>query len=196
MVLNALSKSRISNGLSLWIQAGRQFNIICSPKGIPEPVISLCLISSWWREEWIKSLGTPSLISELRQSSINSSTSICLLGAQPSRPAAKISSFWSASSPVRGLFGGGYTPTVLNTIQYVTIASTGNTINFGEVTQVSRFTGATSDSRRAVFCGRYTPSGSNTIDYVQIVTEGNAVDFGDTTSNTQASATSSGHGGL
>ena len=101
-----------------------------------------------------------------------------------------------ASSPVRGLFGGGYTPTVLNTIQYVTIATTGNSANFGDLTQVGRQGGATSDSRRAVFCGRFTPSVSNVIDYVQIVTEGNAVDFGDTTSGTQASATSSGHGGL
>ena len=46
MVLNALSKSRISSGLSLCMQAGRQFNIICNPNGMPEPVISLCLISS------------------------------------------------------------------------------------------------------------------------------------------------------
>ena len=101
-----------------------------------------------------------------------------------------------AGSKVRGLFMGGYNPTVLNVIDYVTIASAGNAANFGDLTEVARFGGATSDSRRAVLCGRYTPSGSNIIDYVEIVTEGDAVDFGDTTAATQASATSSGHGGL
>ena len=101
-----------------------------------------------------------------------------------------------AGSKVRGLFMGGYNPTVLNVIDYVNIATTGNATNFGDLTQVARFGGATSDSRRAMLCGRYTPSASNVIDYVQIVTEGNAVDFGDTVGATQASATSSGHGGL
>ena len=101
-----------------------------------------------------------------------------------------------AGNKVRGLFMGGYNPTVLNVIDYITMASTGDAANFGDLTQVARFGGATSDSRRALLCGRYTPSASNVIDYVQIMTEGDAIDFGDCTSETQAAATSSGHGGL
>ena len=34
----------------------------------------------------------------------------------------------------RGLFGGGYTPTAVNTIDYITIESAGNAINFGDLT--------------------------------------------------------------
>ena len=39
---------------------------------------------------------------------------------------------------VRGLWGGGYTPTVLNTIEYIQIATTGDAIDFGDLTNTIR----------------------------------------------------------
>ena len=38
-------------------------------------------------------------------------------------------------SPTRGCFAGGCTPTVINTIQYVTIASTGDAKDFGDLSK-------------------------------------------------------------
>jgi hypothetical protein len=38
------------------------------------------------------------------------------------------------SSAIRGVFGGGTTGSVSNVIDYVTIASTGNAIDFGDLT--------------------------------------------------------------
>ena len=34
----------------------------------------------------------------------------------------------------RGLFGGGYTPSFINTINYITIETAGNAIDFGDLT--------------------------------------------------------------
>ena len=52
-----------------------------------------------------------------------------------------------ACSQTRGLFAGGYgNPASLNTIEFITIASTGNAQDFGDLTRVARNFGATSDS--------------------------------------------------
>ena len=52
-----------------------------------------------------------------------------------------------ACSQTRGLFAGGYgNPVSLNTIEFITIASTGNAQDFGDLTRVARNFGATSDS--------------------------------------------------
>ena len=98
----------------------------------------------------------------------------------------------------RGLFAGGYTatPAVRNIIEFITIATMGNSQDFGDLTAVRRFAGATSSTTRGVFIAGYNPSMTNTIDYVNIQTTGNAVDFGDTINKTQSSACSNGHGGL
>ena len=88
------------------------------------------------------------------------------------------------SSGTRGLFGGGRGPgpswTKYNVIQYLTIASTGNTIDFGEITHKRRRVDATSSSTRGLWgSADGTPSTVNIIDYVEISSLGNAKDFGD-----------------
>jgi len=92
----------------------------------------------------------------------------------------------ACSSSTRGLFGGGYQPTtpttILNNVDYVTISTLGNSIDFGDLTQGRAQVAACSNATRGVFCSGATsfPSGSvNTIDYVTIASTGNAVDFGD-----------------
>ena len=84
----------------------------------------------------------------------------------------------------RGLFFGGYGaadpyPTV-NHIDYVTIVSNGNAIDFGDLT-VDRSQGAAiAHATRAVFAGGSgTPTTVNTIEKVEIATTGQAQDFGD-----------------
>ena len=63
---------------------------------------------------------------------------------------------------------------------FITIASTGNTSDFGDLT-VARAGGAgLSDSTKTLFCGGDTPApGSSTVDFVFTASTGNAVDFGD-----------------
>lgn len=90
------------------------------------------------------------------------------------------------NSAVRGIFTGGYTgsPAVwYNTIEYVTISTTGNTQDFGDLTQGRHSSGAMCSSTRGALAGGWASPGVrvNTIDFITIATLGNAQDFGDAT---------------
>ena len=87
------------------------------------------------------------------------------------------------ASTTRGLLAGGFVypspyPRV-NLIDFITIATTGNSIDFGDLTVTGEGAGANSNSLRGVFGGRTNPSKQQVIDFVEIATTGNAVDFGD-----------------
>jgi hypothetical protein len=111
----------------------------------------------------------------------------------------------ACSNSTRGVFGGGFTPTpaatYLNTIEYITISSTGNAVDFGDLS-VGKYTlSACSSPTRGVFGGGLTPTPAtgftNTIEYITISSFGDAVDFGDLSAPTRGlSACSNGHGGL
>jgi hypothetical protein len=88
----------------------------------------------------------------------------------------------TAASSTRGLFAGGYTNTPAsdtrsNVIDYITIASEGNSIDFGDRTVTTTELCGCSSQTRGLFAGGFATS--NVIDYVQIQTIGNALDFGD-----------------
>ena len=106
----------------------------------------------------------------------------------------------SGDSTTRGVFMGGRnqpSPNNISDIDYITIATLGNAINFGDLTAAKRFVEGTSDKIRALCCGGYTSSNQDVIEYVTIATQGNGVDFGNLqTSTFSAAATSNGHGGL
>jgi hypothetical protein len=81
----------------------------------------------------------------------------------------------------RGLFGGGYTaaPSITtNTIEYITISTLGNSLDFGDLITSRRLNSSCSSSTRGVWGGGYN-SYVNTIDYVTISSTGDAQDFGD-----------------
>ena len=102
----------------------------------------------------------------------------------------------SSSDSTRGLFAGGYNPSI-NTIDYITMASAGNATDFGDMTVARRSGMATGNSIDAIFVGGYIPGASNTIDKVTIQTTGNAVDLGDLTAKFHEGACSSdSHGGI
>ena len=82
------------------------------------------------------------------------------------------------ASDTRGLFGGGATPTKLNTIEYVTIATTSNVTDFGDLTTASRDKSSLSSATRGIWGGGDTGSVSDVIDFVTIASAGNATDFG------------------
>ena len=77
----------------------------------------------------------------------------------------------------RGLFNGGGGP--INTIQYIQIQSSGNSLDFGDLTSARDLMGSAASSVRGVFGGQGSPTYSNTIDFVTISTTANAIDFGD-----------------
>ena len=110
-----------------------------------------------------------------------------------------------ASSGTRALFAGGGnigSPfATVNTIQFVTIATTGNATDFGDLTATRYGGGALSNSTRGCFVGGVTYPGAtrqNIIDFVNIATTGNAKDFGDiAVVNVNSIGTmSDSHGGL
>ena len=95
-------------------------------------------------------------------------------------------------SPTRGIFAGGYfygaytVPT--KDIDFITFATKGNSVRFGDLfTGRYRFNGCSGSTRGVFMGGRYTSSQPNTIssmdimDYVTLSTEGNAQDFGNLT---------------
>ena len=106
------------------------------------------------------------------------------------------------SSETRGLFAGGQHPspfTFYNTIDFVTIASTGNATDFGDLeNKAYNVRGFSSRTRGVASCGQKGPSFAavNTIEYVTIASTANANDFGDlsTVRTTPAPAASSTRG--
>jgi hypothetical protein len=81
----------------------------------------------------------------------------------------------------RGVFGGGESPSIVDTIDYINIASTGNAADFGNLSQSRRNLAGAADKSRGLFQGGYTPSNVNTVDFVTIASTGNATNFGDLT---------------
>jgi hypothetical protein len=109
--------------------------------------------------------------------------------------------YGTCSNSTRGLFSGGQSLTpalvVLNTIDYITIATTGNATDFGDLTLARSGVSGCSSPTRGVFGGGFvSPISSNIIEYVTIATTGNAIDFGDLISarSTVASCSSSTRG--
>ena len=81
-----------------------------------------------------------------------------------------------ASSTTRGLIAGGYYFT--NAIDLITIATTGDSTDFGDLSQARAGGNGTSNSIRGVFGGGISPTYRDTIDFVTISSAGNAADFG------------------
>ena len=92
---------------------------------------------------------------------------------------------------------GGYSnPARTNVIQFITIQSTGNALDFGDLTD-ARDPAVTSSLTRGIACTGDYPSNVNIIDFIEIMTTGNAVDFGDMLTKTSSAQTcSNAHGGL
>jgi hypothetical protein len=83
----------------------------------------------------------------------------------------------------RGVFGGGRGPAAPapdNIIDYITISSTGNATDFGDLTVARRRVSACASSTRGIWGGGYNPD-RNVLDYITISSTGNAADFGDLT---------------
>ena len=90
------------------------------------------------------------------------------------------------SNETRGILGGmylaGHSPSVVTEhMDYLTIAQTGNTVNFGNLTVARITSGALASSTRGIWAGGDAPADSSVIDFIAIATLGTAADFGDLT---------------
>ena len=105
----------------------------------------------------------------------------------------------ATADPTRAVvFCGTSDAPIRNTIEFVTIASDGDSTDFGDLLDDREHTGATSNGIRAIWAGGVSPY-RNSIEFVTIATTGNAQDFGDIadqTSYAYPSGTSDSHGGL
>ena len=88
------------------------------------------------------------------------------------------------ASPTRACRMGGFSdtpgPTNYSTIDFVTIATTGNATGFGDLTTGRSYLAGIDDGVRGLAAGgRIGPASSNVIDFITIASAGNATDFGD-----------------
>ena len=86
------------------------------------------------------------------------------------------------ASPTRAVFAGGKntpaSPAEQSSIEYVTIATTGNGTDFGDMSVVTRGPSGSSSNTRGLMAGGVSPD-SNSIEFLTIATTGNASRFGD-----------------
>jgi len=112
------------------------------------------------------------------------------------------SSSCGCSNSTRGLILGGTVngsnkPEVQSSMEFITIASEGNGIIFGDLTDARSSINACASQTRGVAAGGGNDPITNIIDFVNIVSLGNAQDFGDLTiERVHAVALSDSHGGL
>ena len=82
-------------------------------------------------------------------------------------------------------------------MEYITIASTGDVTDFGDLDVTRCYLAGVNDITRGVFAGGSTPSNSNVMDYIAIASTGDATDFGDLlTARKYLAGFSDSHGGL
>ena len=85
----------------------------------------------------------------------------------------------------------------LDIVDYITISSTGDATDFGDLTTAASNGGTASNSIRAVSAGGGEPSVVNNMEYFTIASTGDASDFGDLSVARQGcSGFANGHGGL
>ena len=107
-----------------------------------------------------------------------------------------------SSSDTRALvYGGNWTSPVVDgpDIAFITIASLGDSIDFGDAIKSGTHRGGFSNTiRGGAAGGYYNAADFNTIEYVNIATTGNGIDFGDMTITRayNMGTTSDSHGGL
>ena len=86
-------------------------------------------------------------------------------------------------NPTRGIIMGGASPSPvgdINTIQFVSMGSSGNAQDFGDLSKTRKYISCLSNSVRAVAAGGGGGSDRNTMmEFVTIATTGNATGFGD-----------------
>ena len=94
--------------------------------------------------------------------------------------AERMPSFGGDQSGTRGFFAGAYSPTRSDVINYVTVPTLGNAIDFGNLGAANGGAAGFSDSTRGwIAGGNIAPTVTNVMEYVTMASSGNAIDGGD-----------------
>ena len=95
----------------------------------------------------------------------------------------------SLDGGVRATFHGGETPTRVDTIDYITISTAGNAIDFGNINTVLRASSACSSNTRAIICSGEDGNTPRPVDlrFITFSSTGGTTDFGDLTVGTRGS---------
>ena len=109
-----------------------------------------------------------------------------------------------ASNSVLGVIAGGYeyhgsanTNGATNSIDFIRMASTGNAIEFGQLTSSRSHGSGMGTGTRGIFAGMGNPGIINIIDFINFSTTGNASDFGDLSeTRKEGGCATDSHGGL
>ncbi len=121
---------------------------------------------------------TPTVISDIQIVNVNSLGNSVHFG-DTSSPASYLNTS-ACSSSTRAIIAG--TGSYNNIMEYFTMATQGDTVDYGDLTGTYGYTSATSSSTRGLTLGAYhhpSPSApADIIDYYEIATIGNALDFG------------------
>ena len=99
----------------------------------------------------------------------------------------------SVSNSTRGITGGGTTGypsgSQTNIIEFITMSSSGNTVDFGDLTLARDYPGSVNSPTRGIFAGGAVyPAFYNNIDFITIASTGDAQDFGDLVAAAQGCA--------
>ena len=91
---------------------------------------------------------------------------------------------FALSNATRGISAGGLTAptpayTTNDSIEFITIASTGDSSDFGNLTEVNSYAATCASPTRGIFNQGGTPTYKKTIEYITIATKGNATRFGE-----------------
>ena len=107
-----------------------------------------------------------------------------------------------ASNSVLGVIAGGYeyhggSGGATNSIDFIRMASTGNAIEFGQLTSSRSHGSGMGTGTRGIFAGMGNPGLNNFIDFINFSTTGNASDFGDLSeTRKEGGCATDSHGGL
>ena len=134
---------------------------------------------------------------------INDADIRALIGKSDGATAAFNEWYGASSGPDVGVFGSGYNgnldPGYVNTIDYVTISSTGNASDWGDATAAKIYYPTHGNDTYGItsYGGRTGGEGNvfNTIDYVTFASAGDAADWGDVTDTKMGSRPTNGGGG-
>ena len=91
---------------------------------------------------------------------------------------------FALSNATRGISAGGLTAptpsyTTNNSIEFITIASAGNSSDFGDLSEVNSYAATCASPTRGIFNQGSTPTYKKTIEFITIATKGNAIIFGE-----------------
>ena len=82
------------------------------------------------------------------------------------------------TSGLYAVFGGGYIGSNTNVIDYITVATTGNATDFGDMNTSRRGYGTCASMTRGLFAGGYASNYTANIEYITIATPSNGTSFG------------------